>query len=948
MKITPISTTPKLMNKRWHPLHSLSLRPVLVLSFIIPIVGAVGVTGYLSFGNSQKAVNNLANQLTNQVNERIEERLNTYLGTAHTINKINLNAVKINQLDLNNFEQLQEHFWQQYQIFPSVSIISYANERGEFLAVGNDRTLSRPIVGVAQLKVEDQGVRHDYLLTNQGKSRSLFRKIPNYDPRNLSWYKAAKAAGQSIWSPVYFGVYADVMAINACTPVYQSNGELRGALFTYFILGDISQFLEGLKVSSSGQAFIIERSGDIVATSTQEKLFKKLPKTNKKKRLSGVESSNYLTRITIKSLINDFGDIHSIPRTQKLIFINENEKAFVHVTPYHDNFGLDWLIVIVVPESDFMAEINANTRSTIILCLIALFIAIGVGILIAGWVINPLLKLNQAAKDIAQGNFTRTVEVQRADEVGELAIAFNEMAVKLSAYSQNLEALVAERTLQLEETNLRLEKEINEAHQAKLELAKAKEKAEEANRAKSVFLANMSHELRTPLNGILGFSQLLVKESVSQKQRQKLETINRNGEYLLKLINDVLSLAKIEANRLILEENNFDFYALLDDLDAMFSLRAKHKGILFIIDCGENVPQWIRGDDRKLRQVLTNLSDNALKFTTEGNITLRVRVEEISNSPLLHFEVADTGSGISSTEIDSIFEAFIQSETGRNSTLGSGLGLTLCRRFVELMGGKITVSSLMEKGTTFQFYIPLKLADLAVVSQESKQEILGLVPAQPQYRILVVDDVESNRELLREWLTAVGFEIQEADNGEVALQQWESYQPHLIWMDIQMPIMDGIKATQLIREIEQNHLNYDNSPTKIIAITASVFEEDRSRILQAGFDDFVGKPCDINLIFEKLKQHLGVKYIYRVKKSEFSVENISQPTLESLSLDFMPQEWLTQLNFASRCGDPERIEELLEQIPEPYQYVKPMLLEIANKFEFKKIIALIKTSGASL
>mgnify|MGYP001806188413 CR=1 FL=1 len=713
MKITPISTTPNLMDKIWHPLHTLSLRPMLVLSFVIPIVGAVGVTGYLSFGNSQKAVNNLANQLTNQVNERIEERLNTYLATPHTINKINLNAVKINQLDLKNFEQLQEHFWQQHQIFPSVSVISYANERGEFLAVGNDGTLPRPTLGVAQLKVGDKGVRLDYLLTNQGKSRSFLRKIPNYDPRNLPWYKAAKAAGQSIWSPAYFGVYADVMAINACTPVYQSNGEFRGTLFTHFMLPEISQFLERLNVSPSGQAFIIERSGDIVATSTQEKLFKKLPQTNKKKRLSGLESSNYLTRITVKNLINYLGDIHAIQESKELTFMNENEKAFVHVTPYRDQFGLDWLIVIVVPELDFMAEINANTRSTIILCLIALFIAIGVGILIARWVTNPLLKLNQAAKDIAQGNFTRTVEVKRADEVGELAIAFNEMAVKLSAYSQNLEALVAERTLQLGETNLRLEREINEAHQAKLELAKAKEKAEKANRAKSVFLANMSHELRTPLNGILGFSQILAQESVSHKQRQKLETINRNGEYLLKLINDVLSLAKIEENRLILEENNFDLYALLDDLEAMFSLRAKHKGILFIIDCGENVPQWIRCDDRKLRQVLTNLSDNALKFTTEGNITLRVRVEKINNSPLLHFEVSDTGSGIAPDEIENIFEAFIQSETGRKSTQGTGLGLTLCRRFVELMGGEITVSSLIEKGTIFHFSIPLKLADIA-------------------------------------------------------------------------------------------------------------------------------------------------------------------------------------------------------------------------------------------
>ncbi|WP_437547302.1 ATP-binding protein [Sorangium sp. So ce367] len=557
-----------------------------------------------------------------------------------------------------------------------------------------------------------------------------------------------------------------------------------------------------------------------------------------------------------------------------------------------------------------------------------------------------------AAQEAGGAHRMQVVGISASVVVGTLLlVALWALRRRLHARERELERK-AEELAASRASEQRLGEELAEARRAEEEARRARDEAMTASRSKSAFLANMSHELRTPLNSILGFAQLVERDpSLADRHRENLAVICKSGEHLLGLVNDILEMAKIEAGRMTLVDAEFDLHDTLSGLSEMFAVEAQKRGLTLTVEREQDVPRHVSGDEGKLRQVLINLLGNALKFTPRGSVTLRASARRsagvreggahdgaATGRVRVSFEVTDTGRGMAKAELAQLFEAFAQTATGRQSREGTGLGLHISRRIVRMMGGDIRVESQVGRGTTLRFDVRLSLADApdarAGGATPRALRAVGLSPGQPRYRVLVVDDRWDVRHCLLKLLDSVGVEARSATNGLGAVAQWETWAPHLVLLDLRMPLLDGYEAASRIKASARGH------ETVVVAMTASAFEQNRALAAEAGCDDFVSKPFRDADILGLLTKHLGARFEYEERAAEPGAAQGAAAVDLARAAAGLPAALRKDLRRAATRLDAKAVQATLDRFRPEDADLAGAVAELARGYRFDSILAL--------
>jgi signal transduction histidine kinase/DNA-binding response OmpR family regulator len=984
--------------------RSVSLQKLLLLTTLGQILAAASLVGYLSFKNSQESVEDLANQLISTTNYRVQNEIENYLALPVTINQLNADAVKTGLLSLNDPQAIEDRLWNQFQSFKSTSYIYISSMEGGIIAVGQDP--DGKLLKETSNRYPKSGDYRVFKVDQQGKRTSLLQVIDTLDARTRPWFKQPVAAKKPVWvEPFYYVNRESIISISASSPLYDGAGRLQGVATVDLNLDRLSDFLHAITPEQQSQIFIMERSGKLLASSEQNPI---ITIRGRAEIIQARKSPNRLIRESVQQLESQFKTLADVQEHRATLKI-EGEPYFVQVNPWKDEIGLDWLVVVVVPKSQFMGQIQIHNQITVGLLLLLAALATALANVIARRISAPLSQLSTASQTLAEASRQNFAGSQKDDRIGSqinpilttsniqeiktLALNFERMReqlqdsyTELESYSHVLETKVKERTQSLEA-------EISIRKQAEAQSLKAKEAAEIASQVKSEFLTNMSHELRSPLNAILGFAQLMQRSNrLTDEHRDYATIINRSGEHLLSLINGVLDMSKIEAGRMAYRPTAFDLYRLLDDVRNMFQLRAAEKQISFDFHYAPNLPPYIVSDQGKLRQVLINLLNNAIKFTKVGGVTLQASLEKpllaqatdnsqtdnlsfqkaaffepsVVSDPAnvtLYFEIKDTGHGIASDDLKQVFEPFFQTHLGQNTPEGTGLGLSISQKFVQIMGGDLKLNSAgIEKGTTAIFSIQAKiLQNVEVKAHKPNQRVIALAPNQTKYRLLIVDDKSENRKLLVTLLQPLGFDLKEASNGQSALKIATQWQPHLIWMDMRMPILDGYKATQQIRQLPTT------LAPKVIALSASSFREEEINARAAGCDDFIHKPFHPDDIFEALSRHLGVRYLYDEstiaanplvdssihdgggQKADLShgpinglTHGLTHGLIDPNRLSALSPQLLEDLESATRRIQWDRLLQMIEQIRSQDEALAEALTITVHRFHYAHILQAIQ------
>ncbi|MCF6314489.1 MAG: ATP-binding protein [Verrucomicrobiales bacterium] len=727
-------------------------------------------------------------------------------------------------------------------------------------------------------------------------SKNITREVYDwYGDDKWQWWHLPKKKGHGVWTDPYFDSGAgNVLMMSYATPFYK-NDQFYGVAFTDIDLETLYETV-GYKIAGNREFYILSRDGRFIFSPNTEEILNKsaFEILQNEGRSDLVEQVRLMLRgesgvVTVGALFEDAR----------------------HMYAYAPIPSTDWTFVAYMPEQQALTGFRQHLFYVALAFVAALLLILTTIWWVARHLTQPIEQLRETVLQVADGDLEARVDGQFAnDEIGDLARNFNRMTTELKGQVLRL------------------------AHEEA-----GREQAEEESRANSDFLSHMSHELRTPLNGILGYAQILQRDQdLPKRQRGSVDSIINCGDHLLSLINDVLDLSKSKAGHLELDEAACDLKKLTREVGDIVRQRARTKGIGFAVELSPQVPQIILTDAAKLRQILVNLLGNAVKFTSEGSVSLQVFK---SGEEGLQFDVVDTGVGMTAQELGQIFDPFKQVKAGKAAG-GTGLGLAICERLAELMNGKVTVRSQLGKGSTFSLTLPLQH-----VPEQECQRLQGenadnrkalRLAAGEKATILVADDRVENREILDCLLQGAGFDVVLVDDGDVAVETVKKGGIDLVLMDVHMPRMSGMNAVQMIRQDEQY------KELKVVAVTASVSAEFRQKAKQAGFDDFMGKPFWVGELMRILQRHLDVEFVCDDEKGGDCDKAAEAASLGEQDLAGVPGSLVDKLHAAMKIRNLTAIKELAKELEGSgdHSALAQEILKLSAAFDFKELGHLVE------
>jgi signal transduction histidine kinase/DNA-binding response OmpR family regulator len=785
----------KAMARTW------SLRSIFLASLLVFCLVPAATVGWVLYRSNLQTVDLLSEKILTDVSQRVQLDTEEHLGQAHIIFN-GLLPVRPNSSDnqrardlLQKPELFEQTAFSMTRMTPNASYMYFGTAGGEFLGV---EPIESGLIRVGVRTKGDEGRRYFSAQFPGDRSLTMPTEAKNYEPRGRPWYQAAMENKGRVFTPVYASASKKQLLITLSQPVY-GDGDGGGALGVFAIdlyLKRLSEQLQSMTISPRGAAFLVDEQGYLVASSAGDALFTEAE--GKLNRHKPDQSSSPVIRAAYAEALPSLGKTLE-SSVQRLSFVRRigggDDSVIVSLQPFGEKLGLRWSLVVAAPESDFAAQSQNALKKTGGIMLLALALGAALATWLAYRITRRFRSLAAAAEQLGRGEVPALQANAHIYEVQHLASVMHDSAEDLVRSRAEIQT----QTLALQDANEHLEERVAKRT---TELEASRQEALGAARAKASFLATMSHEIRTPLNGVVGMTTLLADTPLNSEQRDYVHTMRTSSDQLLGVINDILDFSKIESGKLDLENEVLNLQATIEEACDIAAPRAREKGLELLADTGDDVPHWVRGDVTRLRQVLINFINNAIKFTEKGQILVSAALLQDfapGAKAVLEFRVKDTGIGIPADRQSALFQSFTQVDASTTRKYGgTGLGLAICKRLAEIMGGKVGVESALGEGSTFWFTAQLDYADTPDASQASMFQMASL----DGKKAVVIDDTLLNLRILDKQLKRWGMQTTLFERAQPALDWLAHNHVDVVVTDMHMPEMDGQVFAQTLKQTQ--------------------------------------------------------------------------------------------------------------------------------------------------